>query len=379
MNVRYIVAACLLSYCILASCTRSSPEQPKNTIALVLSDSILVHAVGKVELVDARQSGQRLLFFNNSTQTIMEVDGQGKTRSSFNRSGGGPEEWGKYVDNIGYYGDTAIVVASMSGYQFYTLSGKFIRRVGERNEMGNMGMWKRIRALKYKGKETLLSVFKAPVPNELMVDFRSRRYHELFKPITMFDVGSATYENRFGYAPQSIFLKFDYYYNTKQMSFDYSHKDSTFYMIYDPEPKIYAYRASHDFAPSEAIDLNPEHFKVPLRAKFDGPEVDIYKSLAVNSDITSLNACQNYVFVTYNTGIPEDEYTSPGDMANVAPNFQKQYLIVVRDGQKISADIPLPKGLFSFALTSSPDDLIGALPQERKNYSAFFVYKLVAQ
>jgi hypothetical protein len=211
------------------------------------------------------------------------------------------------------------------------------------------------------------------------LDFRSRRYHERFKPITMFDVGAATYENMFGYAPQSIFLKFDYYYNTRQMRFDYGYGDSTFYMLHDPEPTIYAYPASQDFALGRAIDLRPEHFKVPLKAKFDGPEVDMYKSLSVNSTLTSLNVCQNYIFVTYRTGIPVEAYTSPGDMVNVVPKLDKQYLIVVKDGQKVSTDILMPKGLFSFALANSPDDLIGAIPMERKDHSVFYVYKLDAQ
>jgi hypothetical protein len=361
----------------LASCTTSSPEQPKDTLALVLADSIVVHSVGKVELVGARQGGQRLLFFNNSTQTVMEVDRQGKVQASFARSGGGPEEWGRYADNVGYYGDTAIVIASTSGYQFYTLTGKFIRRVGEKNEFGNGGMWKRIRALRHKDRETLFSVFRLPVPKDMVLDYRSRRHHEQFKPITMFDVASATHQNMFGYAPQSIFLKFDYYYNTKEMSFDYDYGDSTFYMLYDPEPTIYAYPASQDFALGQAIDLKPEHFKVPLKAKFDGREVDIFKSLAVNSDLSSLNVCKNHIFVTYSTGIPEDEYTSPGDMANIAPVLEKHYLIVVKDGQKISADIQMPKGLYSLALANSPDDLISAIPMERGGQSIFHVYKLV--
>jgi hypothetical protein len=105
----------------------------------------------------------------------------------------------------------------------------------------------------------------------------------------------------------------------------------------------------------------------------------MYKSLSVNSTLTSLNVCQNYIFVTYRTGIPVEAYTSPGDMVNVVPKLDKQYLIVVKDGQKVSTDILMPKGLFSFALANSPDDLIGAIPMERKDHSVFYVYKLDAQ
>ncbi len=360
---------------LLISCT-SNTEQPNSKLDIILTDSITINSVGKIELVDARQQGQRLLFFNSSTNTVMEADRQGKIYFSFVRNGDGPEEWGTAIDNIGYYGDTTVVITSMRGYQFYTLQGKFIRRVGEKNDMGTGGRWKRIRLLKHNGKEKLLSVFKAPVPNELLMDYRSRRYHELFKPLTMFDIESTTYQNMFGYAPQSIFLKFDYYYNTRQMIFDYSYQDSTFHIVFDPEPRIYSYQANQNFTSAQVIDLKPEHFKVPLKAKFDGPEVDIYKSLAVNSDLTSLSACQDYIFVTYNTGIPEEEYTSPGDMANVSGKLMKQYLIVIKDGQKISGDILMPEGLYSFSLANSPDDLIGAFPMERKGHSVFMVYKL---
>lgn len=323
----------------------------------------------------------RLLFVHQPTLTILETDLKGSILHEFSHKGSGAGQWGDNLDNVGYYSRDTLVVTSQLGYFFYTINGKFIRKIASPNKHRVFLFLKKIRRIHYKDRDYLLSCFKTNLKDDQLMDFKSKKYFENFRPYTLFDVRQQTYSHYFGFEPSSMFRQFEYYYqNTYMPLFEYSPSTHTVGVIHSPEPLLYEYDQDNEFQLKRVTDLKAKHFSVDYKAKFGAPEVDLNLAWQLNSRILSLVGWQDYFLASYCSGIPPSKYSPTEPLSELGPRFNKLYYILLKDGKKIGTDIPAPSSSVGEVVAWIAPNLLVMKPLashvEHKSKELFFIYKL---
>lgn len=348
---------------------------------MVLADSLFIYKKGRTKVVD--HLANRLLFLHEPTATLIETDLQGKVLNEFSRTGQGDDLWGEHVDNVGYFDDSTIVVVTTKGYNFYNCKGRFLRRISSRNVMALPPLWRRIRSVHTAGHRYLVSRFKYQELDQAKAvkEFGTKASLVQYQPLTIYDLESDTFRLAFGYEPESIFLKEDYYYPTRNTFFEYNPLDSSVLIVQSPEAKIYRYNAVDNFTLQSVYSFVPSRFSVPIKAKYGSPIPDIVTALTINSEFTSLHQHQDITLITYQTGVPKEIY-NPLEMQNKTyfGAHSKNYLIALRNYQQIGDAVLLSKTnlsiIYSFV---NLNYLVGrsySNPHEYVDREVFYVYRL---
>lgn len=359
-----------------------------NMYELVVIDSILVDKAGNLIPIEYNKKNDNILFYDINTQNIIETDARGKILNDFFAKGEGDKEYGNTLSNIGYYNDTCLVLAGTKGYFFYKTDGSYISHIDLKNPLAHpiFQTGERIREINRGNDILITSWFMPSMTLEEMMNFRSRKYYEEIKFITFYSVKNKSYKINFGYEPESIFRKFDFLYPAGKFSaFDFNYEKNAFYVIHNPDTKIYKYgfSNSNDTKLTQIIDTNPYHFVLPYKPAFNATFTteDQVKAMHINSALLSINSVDELTILTYHTTLPEDIYDKMSSLSEVPSlwsKYHKIYAVILKSDNKV-AEVELPKQCVDIGFIKSPNYIFmktNTSIVEPSNGSLFFICKL---
>lgn len=397
MNIYRILFLCLVIFCQCdgsqerISDTESGKQYEGNTYELVIIDSILVDKAGNLIPIEYNKKNNNILFYDINTQNIIETDYQGKILNDFFAKGEGDKEYGNTLSNIGYYNDTCLVLAGMKGYFFYKTNGSYISHIDLKNPLAHpiFQTGERIREIHRGDAIWLASWFMPSMTIEEMMEFRSREFYEKVKFLTLYNIKTNNYIIHFGYEPESIFRQFDYLYPAGKFSaFDFNYEKNAFYVIHNPDTKIYKYNFSNPDEPklAQIIDTYPRHFVLPYKPAFNASFTteDQVKAMHINSALLSINSVDDLTILTYHTTLPEKVYDKMSSLSEVPTlwnKYHKIYAIILKNDNKV-AEVELPKQCVDIAFIKSPDYILmktNTSMVEPPEGSIFYICKLKKQ
>ena len=206
------------------------------------------------------------------------------------------------------------------------------------------------------------------------------------KFITLHNINTNKFILKFGFENGGLHKKYVYDYR-EEVLFDYDSTNGNMTIIYSPDPALYVYNKRDNFDSYKKYPFLMSNFKMPIKYKIGDSSVKRNYSgmVLVNSSINSVHTNEKFEIVTYRTGIPEpvfDQLETNEQYAEVSNKFMKSYCIILENGNQISGDIELPKGVNDISFFLSLDkiicykvDLSEGLNPEPK----FYICKLVEQ
>jgi hypothetical protein len=353
---------------------------------LTIIDSITVDKIGYLTPVEYNKRNQNILFYDIHSQNIIETDSRGKILNDFFAKGEGDKEYGNILSNIGYYNDTCLVLAGTKGYFFYKTDGSYLYHIDLKNPLAHpiFQTGERIREIQTKSSTLLVSWFMPALPMEEMLDFRSKSFYEKMKFLTFYDIKSKTYKINFGYEPESIFRKYDYLYPAGKFSaFDFNYEQNAFYVIHNPDTKIYKYNFSDSPVLTQIIHTNPHHFVLPYKPPFNTTFTteDQVKAMHINSALLSINSIDDLTILTYHTTLPEEVYNGMKSLSEVPSlwaKYHKCYAVIMEQDNKV-AEVELPRQCVDVGFIKSRDYIFMRTNTENVEYSEgsiFYICKL---
>lgn len=384
-NISYL--KCIFLLLPFFTCCQSSKEEPNNSLsnyALIVKDSILVQRVGSLALRDRNQYREEYLFSLGQTHEIIITNRKGDILYSFNPTGEGDKECGKDFLSVGYFNENSVVVLSKRGYFFYTLDGKFIRKIEDPTPIARTGG--RIKTITINGDTCLISLFKHYFdPQKYDNMLYKKEYYEQVRLFTLYNLSKKKSDLIIGYEPNGFYRQFKHFYVstiTPQISFNSD--DSHFYVLLNPDNNIYVYDTRDSIKLSSTIPIQADYFKLPFLQPFRTQKSatefeDALKSAALNGSLDGFSVKGDTLLVVYSSGIDESKAKDINSITelNELTNSKKSYIQVYIKEEKVSKDIEIPNYLYRIAVFNNSQNIIMQTDfsaiTERPNYSVFFI------
>ncbi len=378
----------LLLAVVVISCINQEQEKKTDLLnySLIVKDSLVIKKIGSLILQD-RNSKEEYLFSINQNYEIIITDRKGNILYSFNPTGEGDKECGNSFLCVGYFSENSIVVLSRRGYFFYTLDGKFIRKIEDPTPIARTGG--KIKTIILNGDTCLISLFKHyfdPLKYDNML-FK-KEYYEKVRLFTLYNVTKQHSSLVIGYEPNSFYRQFQHFYvSTIPPQISFNPQNNRFYVLLNPDTNIYVYDTKDSIYLAKVIPIQADYFKLsflqPFREKKSDTEFeDALKSAALNGSLDGLATKNDTLLISYTTGIDADKAKNLSSIAelNAIMLYKKSYMQVYVKDKRISNDIPIPENLFRVAVFNNTNDIImqtafSTMP-ERPNYSVFYICKL---
>ncbi|MCU0451706.1 MAG: hypothetical protein MUC97_17980 [Bernardetiaceae bacterium] len=188
----------------LATACTPAPEErlPTQNLQLVLADSFLVNTIGSLQLIDQHPVTQQWLVLDQSKHRLLFTNARGSIEREINDE---INTYGFYQPyGIGFYGDSAVVLASVRGLSIISLSSQPIYQLKEvinKSPRTRYG----IAVFRQPGKEYVVGLIKyAPEQRKRMSlpYYLSRQYALDNRAITVFDRQANQSEVIIPYAPE---------------------------------------------------------------------------------------------------------------------------------------------------------------------------------
>jgi len=349
-------------------------------------DSIQINIVGDIRIYDYNVKSQRYLFMNKSNKTIFQTDIEGNIIGQFSIDEGDKSYSNKRINNLGYFGDSLIAMTTPGGIFFVDDKGEVKRHLKQKFNSMRSDVKSSIKEFTFQGIPYIVCVYayNFNTSKTKHTDLRSREFYQDFRHMTFCDLKNDTCVIKIPYEQNSIFMKFDYYYEYGFTFYDYNLFDSSLYIIHTPDPSILVYSAKDSFKLSNSILIQSDHFKVIEKSPFkEDKNYNSDKALMVNSGFTGIHTIGNMIITTYHTGIPEDKFENVHSLVDVNklfPDYERLYAQVFIDNKQQGQDIPIPHNEYSIAIATSINHIVMypySLRVERPDYSLFNIYKLV--
>jgi hypothetical protein len=350
-----------------------------------LTDSIKINVVGDIRIYDYNIEKNRYLFVNKSNKTVFQTDSKGNIISQFGIGEGDKGYSNKRINNIGYIGDSLIAMTTPKGVFFVDDDGKVKKHLKQEFNSLRTDIKSSIKEFTFQGRPFIACVylFNFNITKLKHADLRSKEFYQNFRHITFCDLENDTCAIKIPYEPNSIFMKFDYYYEHSFTFYDYNSLDSSLYILHTPDPTILVYSAKDNFNLVKSIPIQSNHFKITEKSPFkEDRSYNSDRFLMINSGFTGIHTFENMIITTYHTGIPEDKFEniySLGDVNKLFPQYERLYAQVFIDEKKQGGDIPIPYNEYSIAIATSQNHIVMhpySLRIERPDYSVFNIYKL---
>ncbi len=369
----------------LISCQETKEVMNKTHFKFVLTDSIKINLIGDIRIYDYNIVKKRYLFMNKSTKTVFQTDAKGNIISQFSVDEGDKGYSNKRINNIGYIGDSLIAMTTPKGIFLVDDNGNIKKHLKQEFNSLRTDIKSSIKEFMFQGHPFIACVysFNFNISKLKHKDLRNEEFYHNFRHITFCDLKNDTCIIKIPYEPNSLFMKFDYYYEHSFTFYDYNSFDSSLYILHTPDPTILVYSAKDSFKLTKSIPIRSDYFKITEKSPFkEDKNYNSDKFLMVNSGFTGVHALENMIITTYHTGIPEDKFEnvySLTDINKLFAQYEKLYAQVFIDGEKQGADIPIPYNEYSIAIATSQDHIVMypySLRIERPNYSVFNIYRL---
>lgn len=265
---------------------------------------------------------------------LLEVNRDGDLISKWDVGGTGPDKVGSILSAFNYIGQDTICLVSDKGVFFMNRKGENI--MSKDHIVSNP--WfreKKLKKIASEEEDKLIFVHKSPrnIPPLNHPDhYKNTLNFTIYDPIldTMslvvpFEEGSRLKNSRI--QPADLIRLFAVH-------------DDIFYCLYSPEPQLFVYNIDKELKYSSSIPLFSENFMVSESNK------DIMMSLLSSSSYTGIEVSDNFVFLTYRTGIPakflKGKSLDPKSIEKLYSKHNQVFGQVLKNGERVSEDILCP-------------------------------------
>jgi hypothetical protein len=346
-----LIAVAFLSLGAIACQSDPSERWQGQRLKLVLSDSFLVKTIGNLRLVDQHPVTKNWLLFDLSDQRILITDPKGTIQREIAIGKDGSQAYGMHqLYNLAFYGDSSIVLTSVKGLFIVNFAGKTSYQYPEVINKSPNRQYS-LASFREGEREYLVGIVKyAPRPPGGVTSryIVSREYALNYRSLTVFDRQANKCEVIIPYEPDGEMLAGGHYHEDFYTYADFDTTTKRFYLLHNPDPKVYAYTFSRGAAkldPASSFVLQPMYFKRPMQVEFGQTKFDLTRFVVVNAMFTSFKLKGDSCLVQYKTGIPDNDY-QPGMSSLLLDELveakKKNYLQVYHLGQLIAPDIEMP-------------------------------------
>ncbi|MDH5599081.1 MAG: hypothetical protein OEY34_08150, partial [Cyclobacteriaceae bacterium] len=362
MNIIKYCSIILLVQFACSTTTTNSYQTPtyQSEFELFIYDTIEVKVLDQeLKFFDQNNKTENFLLMSKTNgKIIYEIDTLGNLINAFDFIGQGDTLVGDYIFNLSYYYDTAILVNGRNGFYFYDLSGKFIKKSKEITAIRGYGGSRNLNTIPLiiNNQEFLLLSLKNSLNEQFVSNFNHHSINE-YKGATLYNLNNNKYGFVFPIEDNSIYRQKKMYYGDILTYF--TSDGESYYVIHNPDKNLYQYDLN--FKLLNVIDLKPKYFKTPITYHYNEiPTIEKGDDI-VNSLYRELNANEDYVWVTYRSGIPMEEFNamqSFNDLPRLFQTFMKYYLIVLSKENTIIDNVRLPFPAVGVAHFKNPNSMI---------------------
>ncbi|MBD2705003.1 hypothetical protein IC229_30520 [Spirosoma sp. BT702] len=369
---------------LFISCSSNDDKRPNfnEKFKIIIFDTVAVPIKGKlITAVDHNnKNGDILLCDLANIDTIYLANKKGYVKKKVSLLGQDANRLGSAIFNIGFLGSDTIVVNSERGFFYYNLSWELQRSILDKTTLLSYGagIIPRIRQFKEKGKVFLIQHLKPSFEGPI----NSEHGYNNYKSITIYDINNKSHKFIAGYEKESIFQKEKMYFGSPLNFFDID-KNSRLQVIHNPDLNLYEYDIEKPNNPYLVTKLYPAFFQLNIKYGLNENIESKYDDQIINSQFVDLNCFDRFTFLTYRTGIPVDIYKevkSSSELPELFKAHMKYYVLLLKDGKQVCADILLPKGVSGIAFIKSSDDILlntNPMITETESSSIFYRAKLV--
>ncbi|HMQ70712.1 MAG TPA: hypothetical protein PKC58_17180 [Ignavibacteria bacterium] len=354
----------LIPLCLIVlNCKREfAPKSNEQAYKLEISDSMVIQLPLNIEFADYNETSDRFLFIAQGK--VLETDRKGNIIHQFSPLGVSSEEIGTMISSIGYIDHSIIAIFTERGYFLFSKEGELLNRIEEKERYPNI-IRKKIIRFNSNEKDWLVSSHKPFYNPDTVVNYNFGKpvnFYKDFRAVTLLDLNNRHTSLGASIPGNSIFLKKNNF-NFLNFSFFFCKINDDLAVLFNPEKIVNIYSSSSEnFKLNQQIQIEPAFFK--SENKTNKNQADLGKSLAVNSNFTSIFARKDLLGITYSTGIPEDEYSQPTqgslemNLTELDARLNKRYLLLYRKGVKVCADLPFPEKMAGMITFTGSDEIL---------------------
>jgi hypothetical protein len=364
----------VISFISLLSC-RFEPSTNDDDLGadskFILKDSIVVDYLGNLQITDYLEDKQSYLGLDLSNNSIIQFNKDGDILYEPIIGGEGPEDIRGTIYSLGYSKSNSLLAQTRTFLYELNFQGDILKKI--KLPDGDLYTMMRLTNSVIGDKVLLL--------HDNNTDLRPifRDYFHEVRNITVIDMKTEQVTFEVPFEDSSLYKNNDYYYRITCPSFVVNTLDSSVYVLYPYEKKIYQYDFSKGFLLMKVIETNPEHFKEPEKARF-GSDFNIMKSVSYDSYYLNIYNNRTYTLLEYVTGMPKT-ISQPGSIAGLnelLTDHNNRYYQVFKNGEKIGYDIERPSGMMDLRYFHQNNQAVFQLDKRKaeRDYEVFYLYEV---
>lgn len=374
-NIALFVFNLFVGLILFSSCKSGISDKNYKEQVLVIIDSIRIDYNGHLTLVDISKSENSYLFYDDTQQTLLVTNKDGKTIAKITPLGEGPDKIGSHLSSLTFIDDNQLLLCSEQGYFYFDIiNGVFLKRIPD-NQSFSIDIALKIHS--YIIEDTLTLIHKRKSVSDYL---SSSQQQELkwgdFKYLTFFNTETHSSKVKIGLIDGEL-DDFEYYKKHRLLfRFLYDLKGDTLDVVINPKPILYRF----DLKSSEPklihktqltpLDMSPTYYS------------DNHLSLTSNGHFEEILHSNNFSYISYKTDIDISIIKSfaRDQLSNAYYNYYKQKIIVIDNtDQKKVGEYSLGYPLRSVLKTLSNGTLICSANHqliEHKNHIFFYLTKI---
>lgn len=391
-----IIGLTLLTLLVLA-CSEPKNESKKQqgfaegfnkvSYQIEITDTVYVNYIAReFKLMDTNHSGsQHLLMSSLEKDSILRVGNSGQILSKYSVKGQGDNKAGEVIYSVGFGPDekTFIVCSSEGFFTFDLETGDYISHVPEKTyPKGYGGSYSfNVEVVDNNNQLEYAAFLETSLRDKNIYKF-TRQHLTDYQPITFVSAKDGQKNNRFGVSKNSIYFRDDYHYGELYTMFAYSDQQQQFAVINNPSDRVLVYDIDGNLI--QDIALGMEHFKLPIKFKYNRTTDEGMDKQIVNSMHRNLQFHNGQILVTYRSGLPLSVFESLKSYSELPSLFKKHMkyytkLVDVKN-KLISDDIILPENAVGVASFTGKDQMwlyTNPAVTETDNATVFYKAKLI--
>ena len=388
--VKYQLQKCfyLLFFAVLLACTteKSNKDETEIDVAdkpeLVVTDSIVIEHVGRLIMTDYDRSNQIFLCYDLSTNEILTVGRHGSILTKFMRETNDDIGYGIHQANpgVGFYGDSSIVVSSLSGIYFYTFSGDLLRKIGNSNNSGYPNLNMRSKIISYDLNEERY-VLASLNGDDYEFAGDQPEFYDLVRQLTIVNLDKEIFSMEIGFEKGSLY-KNEFRYAEQSAYYEINPSGTELYIIYNYDPQLFVYDLV-TFDLKRTISTEPDFFKVKEKARF-GEKMPLFESFLLNSRYYGFHLFEDRLILEYHdSGLKEADIgqrpvTPEVGMKLNRAAIKNMYVQIFDNEKKTYGDLKVPAGLAYLMTVLDRDKFLFSADRNliERDYEVFYVCEL---
>ena len=375
MNIKIVLSILFLS--LLCSCYGGKDDKLSKDHAsfeIEIVDTLTIDYQGILQIIDFDAENKIYLAIDKSKkgEVILTVDENGQILQKFVNADAGDHSFKGSLSGLGFDRKGGFWLLSHHGFYRYSSDweiGLFKPNTNESPKLLNV----HYDLANFGAPDSLLflTVYNAPEHGNKL---NEAAYYRDILNFTVIDFKKGSFSNQIGFEKESQYLNSKGLFPPYLTIYSYNHDGDELTVSYSNEPRLFVYKPTDkDFRYIRNISLDLDYFRFN-KEDYLGNNPDMLQA-TLDSRIERILTYGKFTFVSYTKGLDRNEIISQGIEADDRQNFQKyvldnfrQCLHVLKDGEKIGADIILPDYFSYPVLAYSESELLMGIPRFRYEF-----------